>query len=185
MVYLVSTYVTEVPLYTELYILFNSITARRMVPEHSKKAVIIPISKGRNRDMTNKDKYRDISLLPVVSKVYEQLLLDWFDSDVILGNKLQGASHKGCSSLHTTMLLREIISTNFTDDSPIYMTLLDAKKAFDTVWHPGLFFKLYKTGCNSILWQVLNDYYIDFKCCVFVAGKQSDWFSVLQGGGGG
>ena len=100
-----------------------------MVPEHFKKAVIIPIPKGRNRDMTNKDNYRGISLLPVISKVYEQLLLDWFDFDVMVGNKLHGASHKGCSSLHTTMLLREIISTNFTDDSPIYVTLLDAKKS--------------------------------------------------------
>ena len=33
-------------LYRALYILFNSITARRMVPEHFKKAVIIPIPKG-------------------------------------------------------------------------------------------------------------------------------------------
>ena len=168
-------------LYKALQILFNTITVRRVVPSHFKRAVIIPIPKGKNRDATNKDNYRGISLLPVISKVYEQLLLDWFDSDVTHINPLQGASHKGCSSLHTSMLLREVVCHNLEHGNAVYVTLLDAKKAFDTVWHGGVFYKLYQSGCNNILWQILKDFYTNFKSCVFVAGKQSGWFEVLQG----
>ena len=58
---------------------------------------------------------------------------------------------------------------------------MDAKKAFDTVWHDGMFYKLYKAGCNNILWRILRDFYNNFKCSVFVAGKQSSWFDILQG----
>jgi hypothetical protein len=35
-----------------------------------------------------KDNYRGISLIPVIGKIYEQVLLDWFDADVTLANKL-------------------------------------------------------------------------------------------------
>ncbi len=31
-----------------------------------------------------------------------------------------------------------------------YSAFLDARKAFDTVWHAGLFVKLYKAGLSGI-----------------------------------
>ena len=80
--------------------------------------------------MTDKDNYRGIYLLPVLSKVYEQLLLDWFDATLTLPNRLQGAAHQGFSSLHSTMLLSEVINHNITNGSSVYVTLLDVGKAF-------------------------------------------------------
>ena len=89
-------------LHTALTILFNSITVQKIVPDRLKRAVIIPIPKGKNKDLTNKDKYRarGISLLPVITKVYEQLLSDWFDDDIGNFHHLQGASQNHCSSVH-------------------------------------------------------------------------------------
>jgi hypothetical protein len=115
--------------YRALQILYNTITMRKIVPVHFKQAVIIPIPKGKGRDMINKDNYRGISLLPVISKVYEQLLLDWFNDDVREVNELQGAAHKGCSSIHTTMILREVINDNLQHAGSVYVTLLDTQKS--------------------------------------------------------
>ena len=55
-------------LHTCLSILFNSITTHKVIPDQLKRAVIIPIPKGKNKDLTNKDNYRGISLLPVINK---------------------------------------------------------------------------------------------------------------------
>ena len=63
----------------------------------------------------------------------------------------------------------------------VYVCLLDARKAFDTVWYPGLFLKLNQMGCNMHLWKILWDYYQGFQCSVFVAGRQTAWFPVEQG----
>ena len=79
------------------------------------------------------------------------------------------------------MLLREVLDHNLANESAVYVALLDARKAFDTVWHNGIFFKLYTLGCNNVLWRILKDYYDNFQCCAFVAGRQSGWFDVLQG----
>ena len=96
-------------------------------------------------------------------------------------NGLQGACLKGCSSLSTTLLLRETIAHNLDRGSSVYVCLLDARKAFDSVWYPGLFFKLNLLGCNINLWRVLWDYYQGFECCVFVAGGHTNWFQIQQG----
>ncbi len=43
-------------------------------------------------------------------------------------------------SLMITLLVREGVSHNREGGNDVYVVLLDAKKAFDTVWIDGLFF---------------------------------------------
>jgi len=168
-------------LYRALAILFNSIISLKVVPIQLKRAVIVPIPKGKNTDLSNKDNFRGISLLPVISKVLEQLLCEWFDDDLGDFNHLQGAAQSDCSSLHSTMLLREVIQYHVQMKSTVYVTLCDARKAYDTVNYDSLFFKLYQMNCNNILWRVLKNLYTDFHSCVFIAGQQSSWFKVQLG----
>ena len=86
-------------LHTTLTILFNSITVRVIVPDRLKASSHYPFSEREEEA---------ISLLPVISKVFEQFLSDWFDDDI--GNfHLQGAAQKHCSSVHSSLLLREVI----------------------------------------------------------------------------
>ena len=146
------------------------------VPQHFKKAIIVPIPKGL------KDNYRGISLLPVLSKVYEQLLLDWYsETEITRVNHLQTACQPRGSSLQTTTLLREVISYNTSRGNNVYVALLDTQKAFDSVWIDALFYKLNAMGCNQALWRILYFYYTDFQGCVFTVRKQSDWFDILVG----
>ena len=133
-------------LHTCLSILFNSITTHKVIPDQLKRAVIIPIPKGKNKDLTNKDNYRGISLLPVISKSYEQLLVEWFDDDVGSFHHLQGAAQKKCSSVHSTLLLREVVHHNVSMGSNVYVTLCDARKAYDTVNYDCLFYQFYRMG---------------------------------------
>ena len=100
------------------------------------------------------------------SKVFEKALLlradPWLQSGVI--DQRQGGNIKNCSSLHTSLLLQETIAHNTERDSTMYVAYLDTKKAFDTVWTQGLFYKLFQAGMDSKLWRVMNNYYTDFQC---------------------
>ena len=43
----------------------------------------------------------------------------------------------GCALLH------DIVSYFILANSPLYISSLDAEKCFDSIWHDGLFYKLY------------------------------------------
>ena len=96
-------------------------------------------------------------------------------------NTLQGACLKGCSSLNTSLMLRESGSYLQENGSSVYVCRLDVRKAFYKVWHYGFFYKLAKMGCNVNLWKIMWNFYRGFSCFVQVAGGLSDWFEAKQG----
>ncbi len=62
-----------------------------------------------------------------------------------------------------------------------YSAFLDACKAFDTVWHAGLFVKLYKAGLSGDIWQVLYYWYRHIVSFVKWNNEVSVSVSILQG----
>lgn len=152
------------------------------IPEHFKRGVIVPIPKGTDKDYTLQDNYRGITLLLVLGKLYEKSAAapgGSLASTVI--DDLQGASQPKCSSLHTSLLLRETIAHNRERNSTVYVCLLDTRKAVDTVWTKGLLFKLLKDGVHTKLWIILRNHYDGFQCSVLSGGKPSEQFVVEQG----
>ena len=148
-----------------------------------RRGLIVPVPKG-DKDKSNQDNYRGITLMSVVRKIYEKGLLekisDWVKQGKIIDD-LQGASQLKCSSKDTNWLLRETIAHSQEDDLPVYVCLLDARKAFDSVWQAGLFFKLHNAGMDKKIWRLLMKLYVDFQCSVRVGHITSKWFKALQG----
>ena len=62
-----------------------------------------------------------------------------------------------------------------------YVALLDVQKAFDTVWHNGLFHKLYSYGIKDHAWQILRKWYQSTTSTVLWDGEQSHPFNIKQG----
>ena len=48
--------------------------------------IMVPLVKNKSGDLTNKDNYRLISLLTIISKVFEQIIL-WKCEDIFLLNE--------------------------------------------------------------------------------------------------
>jgi hypothetical protein len=163
--------------------LFNSISITEHVPSQFKYGVIIPIPKG-DKDRALQNNYRGITLLPCIAKLYEKAILTriskWVKQNNLIDD-LQGANQAKCSSLHTNWLVREAISYYQEKDSTVYVGLLDVAKAFDSVWHNGLFYMLYEKGMDGKLWRILINTFKSFKCCVSIDGKLSEYFEALQG----
>ncbi len=162
--------------------IFNSMTSQVFVPDHFKKGICIPLYKGGGKKREVRESHRGITLLPVLSKWYEHLMMgraeEWIRKTL---DPLQGAGQKGGSSMMSTLLLRETICHNVEGGNTVYVVLLDVQRAFDTVWIDGLFYQLYKQGIDYKLWKLLRQYYKDFQCCIRIGGELSQWFTVYQG----
>ena len=65
--------------------------------------------------------------------------------------------------------------------STVYVALLDVAKAFDTVWHNGLFYMLHENGMDKKLWRLLIKSYDGFRCCVSIGGQYSEFFRLYRG----
>ena len=60
------------------------------------------------------------------------------------------------------------------------MISLDAEKAFDKLWRPGLFNKLIKRLSNQD-WLILKQYYENSNACIENNNKKSELFRVVNG----
>lgn len=74
---------------------------------------------------------------------------------------LQGGFQKHFGCLMTSFMLRELIYFAKENGSRLYVCFLDVRKAFDCVWHDGLFYKLYKCGVNKSIFKILQNLYIN------------------------
>lgn len=168
-------------LYQYLALLFDHMTRLEWRPEILRRGVIVPIPKGKKDPMVPANN-RGITLMPVIGKVYDKILLsrsdNWFETSQ---NEQQGANRARVSSLHTSLVLQETVSKYRDKGETVHVTLLDTQKAFDTVWQNGLFYKLRENNMDCKLWRIIRNTYADFQCSVCVCGTLSDWFRPTQG----
>ena len=62
-----------------------------------------------------------------------------------------------------------------------YASSIDFKKAYDSVWHEGLFHKLYKIGIPGKPNQLIKDIYKKTKRAVKVKDSSTDFFNYTKG----
>ena len=58
---------------------------------------------------------------------------------------------------------------------------LDSQKAYDSVWHDGLWYKLWDMGVKGRMWRVIKKMYESSKSAVLLEGEKSDTFKIEQG----
>ena len=131
-------------------------------------------------------KTRPISLLPIISKIFEKII---FQSlyDYFIKNKLlvscQSGFIKGDSCVSQLMAITHSIHKNLDTDPSIdtRSVFLDMSKAFDKVWHEGLIFKLRSYGIDSKLLLLFENYLYNRKQRVILNGVTSSWKPVQSG----
>lgn len=136
----------ELPICAIAYIrnIYNAMLALNYFPKVWKVAEIIAIPKP-GKDATEATSYRPISLLPVLSKVFEKIFLDRLE--IVLERKQLIPDHQfGFRQRHSTVqqIHRVVnkISSDLDEKRVCVGVYLDVAKAFDKVWHKGLLHKL-------------------------------------------
>jgi hypothetical protein len=122
-----------------------------------KYGCIIKLHKGGNKLTKYPTNYRGITLLPVFFKLFENVmanrLLEIVDSDKF-PCKQQMAYQKGLSSLHTSFNLQDGIIYLIKYGECVIVLFLDSTKAFDTMWHEDMLFKVYELGIHGKCWRI-------------------------------
>ena len=138
-------------LYKILANLFSSMINLAHAPVEMKR-VIITLYKGGNKRKDDPDSYRAITVSSVLLKLLERIILTRihpFDTLTPPIHAMQGGFQKNIGCLMTSFLIRESIFYARENGSKLFVCFLDVKKAFDCVWHEGLFYKLYNSGINK------------------------------------
>jgi len=131
--------------------LYNAILRLEYWPTKFKQARVIMILKP-GKQPTEVTSYMPISLLPIISKILEELLLHRLLSDPHSQDWIP--SHQfGFRKAHSTIRQchRLTIITNKTLEDHRYCSavFLDISQAFDKVWHQGLLLKIQQLSITS------------------------------------
>ena len=130
---------------------------------------------------SNPSNYRGISLLSSLSKLFEKLLLLYLDDLHASLNPLQGGFRRGVSCLHTSFIFQEAVASLRDKKKKAFVAFIDVKKAFDTVWHPGLMMKLHNKKLQPYLWHLIQSWYSSMSSSVLWYSNISRKFSLQQG----
>ncbi|XP_063961110.1 uncharacterized protein LOC129267838 [Lytechinus pictus] len=167
-----------------LLALFNTFLHHAHCPKIFKQGLIPPLHKGKGKDPHDPRNYRGITLTSVLCKLLElclkpQLIRQLYISDT--PDQLQFGFRKGFSCALTSISLELIIELNTAHKFPTYLALLDAEKAFDTVWHRGLFEKLKSSHLDPSIQDMLESMYHGIESKVFWKGAASNPIPITQG----
>jgi hypothetical protein len=148
--------------------LINTSFRLKYVPQLWKLAEVIMIPEP-GKPPQESTSYRPISLLPIMSKLFEKLLLKRLR--LIIEDKNLIPDHQfGFRTQHSTIdqvhRITNIIEQSLEEKKVCSTLFLDIAQAFDKVWHEGLNHKLkllLPVQYSSILESYLSDRYFRIK----------------------
>jgi hypothetical protein len=169
-----------------LTVIFNAILRLECFPSQWKVSQIVVIPKP-GKPLNEVSSYRPISLLPVVSKVFEKLFLKRLQ--LIIDEKEIIPHHQfGFRRRHSTIeqvhRITQVIKEDLENKRYCSAAFLDVAQAFDKVWHQGLLFKIKSILPHTyygILKSYLSDRYFQIKYKDIVTDLHNIGSGVPQG----
>ena len=155
--------------------IYSIIIATSTIPEIFQKSIIIPILKKSTLDANTPTNYRPICLSSVHTKLVEHVIMP--EDNV---SKNQFGFRKGRGTLFATSLLNDVASYSTAQGSSLYVCSLDAEKCFDSIWHPGLLYKLMHV-IPDVEWLFLYHWYLQSFAQVRWEKNLSKEFQISKG----
>ena len=146
--------------------LFNTIIETGKITSIWKKGKIIPIPKNKENKI-KVDKFRPISLLSVVGKVFEKVIMTRLNALVVETNmipKTQSGFVKGKSTLNNQIILQQKIHDTFARKEIMVAVFLDIKKAYDCVDRKLLIKELKQMGLRGKVSNCIYDILGEDRC---------------------
>ena len=138
--------------------LFTAFIVHSFVPTNMVRGIITPIVKDKFGDLSSSNNYRPVMTSSVFLKLFEYCLSDKIRPYVKLNDRQHGfrtsySTATACFTLKETVLYYTQASSN------VYACFLDLKKAFDSVDHSTLFYKMQLAGIPDCLINVIKFWY--------------------------
>ena len=163
-----------------LSLCFNSMLVHGYMPDLLLDSVIIPLVKNKCASLSDMNNYRPIAIANVISKVLEGVLLNRID-DYLWTNDNQFGFKAGHATDKAVYLLHEFIDHFRSQSTTVYVTFLDASKAFDKINHWTLFRKLIDRGIPIYIVDILMYWYRNQTMVVRWGNMTSTKFCISNG----
>ena len=158
--------------------LYSLVWRAEAVPNGWRHGVITSLFKAGDRtDCVN---YRPITLLPTIGKLFTSIIARRLECHIPLHDH-QSAFRRGRGTMDPMFVFASTILQRKQDARLTHAFLLDLKKAYDKVWHAGLFYKLHHKGVKAKTWRLIWDMYAKSESVAALDGQHSDPFQLLQG----
>ena len=144
-----------------------------------KRANIVQVHKKNDKQIVSN--FWPVSLLPICSKIFEKVIFNelfkFFEYKNLLSNHQSGLITR---VIHVFINCLQSLMTSF-DCNPTLETRgvsLDISKAFDSVWHDGLLFRLRQNGVIGNWFQLIKSFLSGRFRRVLFNGQTSDWKTI-------
>jgi len=150
--------------------LFNLVLRKGHFPSKWSQALLMPLhKKGSKNDVNN---YRGIALLNVIGKIFTKCLtlrLTKYYVQEKLFFEEQAGFREGRSTIDQIFVLQTCVNKYLSKpNGRMYCAFIDFTKAFDSVSHDFLFYKLIIDGVHGNFLHVIKSMYSKLESCVLV-----------------
>ena len=164
--------------------LFSLTVEANIVPSDWCMGLISPVFKSD--DKLNPDNYRGICVISWLSKLFLLILNDrpsYFLNTHDIISKSQIGFQKNNRSTYHIFTLKTIRNkhVHHTPTGKVYACFVDLKKAYDSVWHDGLFAKLASINVSGSFLNILVKLYQKSSNAVKMNGFRTNFFSCGRG----
>ena len=147
--------------------LFNLILSSGVFPRIWSEGYIVPIYKAGSR--LDPGNYRGICISSCLGKFFTLILnsrfITFLEGNKIL-NKCQIGFRYGFRTSDHILVLKTLIDLYKSHKRPLFAWFVDFRKAYDSVWREGLFYKLVQYGCSRNFIRVLLSMYSSVRAAV-------------------
>ena len=136
----------------------------------------------------NPNSYRKITVTNPIGKLIGKLHLCRNTQNICkTQSALQKGFTRGESPTIAALIMTELFTEAIENNKSIFIALTDAQKAFDIVWHDGLFREIFKANITGSNWLLFKEWYNNMQTKIKWQGQHSRTLheskeSVHQGG---
>ena len=160
--------------------LFNHLKKVEKTPASWQRSVVVNLFK--EGDKTEPGNYRGIALISCLGKLYLSLwarrLAEYAETKLTDG---QGGFRRHRSTVDQAVALHEVLLRRRKKGQTSYTCFIDFRKAFATVWHEGLWKRLWDSGIRGKAWRVVKSLYSSVHAQVQVGDKKTRSVRMRQG----
>jgi hypothetical protein len=165
-----------------LVYIVNLSLSQGVFPDQLKLAKVIPLFKSGDSTIFNN--YRPISVLSILSKIFERVfysrLIDFLNREKILYDKQFGFRKDRSTQMPLILIVDQILNA-FERGDFVLGVFLDFSKAFDTVDHHILLQKLYYYGIRGSAYEWIKSYLQNRKQFVYYNDCKSNETTITCG----
>ena len=160
--------------------LFNHLRSKEIAPDAWQRSAVVNLFKDGDRE--DPGNYRGIALMSCLGKLYFSLWARRMakHAETVLSENAGGFRTRR-STVDQVLTLHEVLLRRQRAGQNTYCCFVDFSKAFDTVWHDGLWKRLWDSGVKGKAWRIVRNLYSSMHAQVKVGHRVTRSVRMRQG----